>query len=205
MMIFLMQNIKIQCKGFLMKEKRISYLSVLLTPELKEEKGLYDFSNHHKMIWELWGDRENIPFLYRIKNNTLFVLSKEDFENSPEWLDEKFVRRNVPMSVKPGIYCYDVVVNPTKMVNHKRIPLTRNGDILKWWERKALNMGCRLNCDVVIKDKKKEKSSSRNITIFTANLQGIVEIVDSEKFTNIMLNGIGPAKRFGCGLMQIYK
>lgn len=43
----------------------------------------------------------------------------------------------------------------------------------------------------------------REAVIATLDLKGVLEVTDSEAFKEVLFNGIGPAKGFGCGLMLV--
>lgn len=44
---------------------------------------------------------------------------------------------------------------------------------------------------------------SREIRYSSMDFQGTLSVIDPEKFTYTLINGIGPAKAFGCGLMLV--
>lgn len=47
------------------------------------------------------------------------------------------------------------------------------------------------------------KRKGRDIQYSSLDFQGALTVVEPDKFTNVLLNGVGPAKAFGCGLMLV--
>ena len=45
--------------------------------------------------------------------------------------------------------------------------------------------------------------SGKGIALSTLDFEGVLQIVDPERFRAVLLTGIGPAKAFGCGLMLV--
>lgn len=47
------------------------------------------------------------------------------------------------------------------------------------------------------------KGKRRHVTLHTATFQGRLQVTDTELLTHALLNGIGPAKAYGCGLLTL--
>lgn len=107
-------------------------------------------------------------------------------------------------------YRFKVIVNPTRRNRTSRkLMAVRGREAVGHWfmERAAKTWGFvvdpeslqvdRIN---VLQFKDKEQ---RHITIGQAHIQGILHITDKEKFTRSFTQGIGRARAFGCGLLQI--
>ncbi|MGY2119152.1 type I-E CRISPR-associated protein Cas6/Cse3/CasE [Nocardia gipuzkoensis] len=52
-------------------------------------------------------------------------------------------------------------------------------------------------------DARKRNGSGKPVILHTATFEGRLEIVDVERFTAALVEGIGPAKAYGCGLMTL--
>lgn len=89
-----------------------------------------------------------------------------------------------------------------KRLNSNRVPLQDEERQLEWLEDKGKLHGFRV-FHVQIIHAKKQKSKKYNLTLFTVQFNGILQITDSEKFQHAIQKGIGPAKAFGCGLLSI--
>ncbi|PFX01250.1 CRISPR-associated endoribonuclease Cse3 [Nocardia farcinica] len=51
--------------------------------------------------------------------------------------------------------------------------------------------------------KKKHNRQAGTVTLHTATYEGRLEVTDPERLTTALLNGIGPAKAYGCGLLTL--
>ena len=104
---------------------------------------------------------------------------------------------------------FRLTANPTKRLSSgkgnkpgKRIALFKETDQLAWLHRKGTIHGFRLR-NAQISHAGKQTDQQRNLTLFTVQFDGLLQIIDSEEFNSAMRNGIGPAKAFGCGLLSI--
>jgi len=107
-------------------------------------------------------------------------------------------------------YRFNVIVNPTRRDSASRKLITVKGReaIAEWFAQRALqSWGFNVspehfqidNIDVLnFKDKKQ-----RPVTICQAHVQGQLSVTDTEKFHRSFTQGIGRARAFGCGLLQI--
>lgn len=50
---------------------------------------------------------------------------------------------------------------------------------------------------------RKDKGSSQEVTLRTADFEGILTITDTDSFKQTLLSGIGRAKAYGCGLLTV--
>lgn len=94
--------------------------------------------------------------------------------------------------------------NPTVKRNGKRYGLIRDDALEKWMLKWEGSMGVKLLSFNVI-DEGYLKGHKRDgiIQIKTARFEGRFQVVDTEKLLAKMIEGIGPAKGFGCGLLSI--
>jgi len=112
-------------------------------------------------------------------------------------------------------YLFKLTANPTIKRNGKRYALYKENDQIQWLIKKGIQHGFKpiyLNCsNFTIGNKSKTKNLTQqqlrksDIYHFGVNYTGAIQITDPEKALNALLNGIGPAKAFGFGLLTIAK
>ena len=66
----------------------------------------------------------------------------------------------------------------------------------------ALEEG-RVRADGHRRHRLRKPGAHRSIRISTLDFQGYLRVVDPDKFNQVLFNGLGPAKGFGCGLMLV--
>jgi CRISPR-associated protein Cas6/Cse3/CasE subtype I-E len=186
-------------------------IDIPITEDLFFHKKLENPYNYHKLIWELWGDREPTTFLFRVDEKRILVLSSCPIDNTNTgWLGKCRIGQDHVVNYD-GKYFYDIFVNPIKKSkeDHKSIPLKSESDILGWWSRVSMKYGFEINKDLTrISCGHNEISygpSGNVITKYKVRIEGCMKIVDPVKFNNQFPKGFGPSKRFGCGLMLIVK
>ncbi len=50
---------------------------------------------------------------------------------------------------------------------------------------------------------RKKNNGAKPVVLHTATFEGRLRITDTTAFTERLLNGIGPAKSYGCGLLTL--
>lgn len=107
-------------------------------------------------------------------------------------------------------YRFKVIVNPTRRdsASRKLLPVKGRAQIADWFcERAQQSWGFRAppehiqvdRVDVLLfKDKQQHP-----VTLAQAHVQGLLEVTDRMQFRNSFARGIGRARTFGCGLLQI--
>jgi CRISPR system Cascade subunit CasE len=201
------------------------YLSKLVLNPRKTEV-LRDLSNAHKLhqrIMQAFPDEENRDhpregwhILFRQEPDSDIVLVQSEIE--PDWSklpDGYWSNHNVkPVTFDAAqfgsgrILQFRLRANPSKRdkETRKTIGLFRQADQLAWLERQADRCGFKLHgVDVIpspnvfgIKGK-----GSPPIRITTALYQGILEVTDPNQFLNVLRQGIGRGKSYGCGLLSV--
>ena len=82
----------------------------------------------------------------------------------------------------------------------------------RWLGEKEARLGCRIEPDRLrvdghfvhcLKGRRDEKGVCRGITLSTLDFEGELRVTDPDIFSPALLNGIGPAKAFGCGLLLV--
>ena len=130
--------------------------------------------------------------------------------------DLQTAKANTIVFSRDSLFSFKLTGNPTKKISDRnnktndngevrklRVPLYEKDEQLSWLKRKLFESANIM--DIYIKNKpaiyfnKKQHSGK----IFAVQYEGLLEINDAEKFANAFLNGIGPAKAFGCGLLLL--
>lgn len=107
-------------------------------------------------------------------------------------------------------YRFKVTVNPTRRDNKSRKLLAVKGrdDIAKWFaERAQGSWGFEVAAQSLQVDKVEvlqfKDKHQRQVTIGQAHIQGLLTVTDRAAFTKSFQQGIGRARAFGCGLLQV--
>ncbi|WP_349343549.1 type I-E CRISPR-associated protein Cas6/Cse3/CasE [Marinobacter sp. MMG032] len=107
-------------------------------------------------------------------------------------------------------YRFQVVVNPTRRdsATRKLLPVKGRDAIKAWFcERAEKSWGFQVSPDHLQVDQvniQRFKDKAKNpVTIAQASLQGELQVIDPEQFKTSFRLGIGRARAFGCGLLQI--
>lgn len=111
-----------------------------------------------------------------------------------------------------------LVANPIKTINDEsgrknakgeikkcRVPLLKEEDQRDWIVRKLQNAAVleTLVIDPASPLKFRKNKEERVGKIQSVSFQGVLKVREPEIMHSLLLNGIGPAKAFGCGLMLI--
>jgi CRISPR system Cascade subunit CasE len=179
----------------------------------------------HRVVYSLYDDvRDAGQKSASQSSGILFADQGGDFhgrrilmlaDRSPAECIDKQYGQVQSKSIPDDFLCHDsyrfkVVVNPTRRdsASRKLIPVKGREAIAEWFARRApLSWGFSVslehlqvdNVDVLhFKDK-----HQHSVTICQAHVQGQLSITDHTQFHNSFAQGIGRARAFGCGLLQI--
>ena len=107
-------------------------------------------------------------------------------------------------------YRFQIIVNPTRRdsASRKLMVVRGRNEVASWFSDRATSswgfsvsqQHLQVNKIEVLQFKDKEK---RNVTICQAHIQGFLYVTDSEVFANSFTQGVGRARAYGCGLLQI--
>ncbi|MBE0510783.1 MAG: type I-E CRISPR-associated protein Cas6/Cse3/CasE [Gammaproteobacteria bacterium] len=107
-------------------------------------------------------------------------------------------------------YRFKVIVNPARRDNKtkKLLPVRGREAIAAWFtDRAEQSWGFRVEPEHLQVDKIDVQQFSdkqqRQLTIAQAHLQGVLHVTDTTQFRTSFSQGIGRARSFGCGLLQI--
>jgi CRISPR system Cascade subunit CasE len=170
----------------------------------------------HKLLWWAFPDMPEAerPLLFRLENQARSrfqtVLMQSSIcprvvnAGSLSFLAQKEFQPNF----QNGQYLRFLVrVNPVKRLAEarKRVPLIDEDDQVLWLQRQ-LKDAAELDWEQIrieTKDTLFFRKCKTSGKIFTVTFSGILKVKDSNALRQVMENGIGPAKCFGCGLLSL--
>lgn len=103
-------------------------------------------------------------------------------------------------------YCFEIVINPVRRDNAsgKIVPVRGAEATAQWFQDKSLSWGFSTSSVEVVNTTVECFSKGQGrATIARATLTGTLEVTDRTAFIHAVYHGIGRAKAFGCGLLQI--
>jgi len=163
--------------------------------------------------------------LYRLdlepRSNTVSLLVQS--EKEPEWnrvdyLTECIIQKPEYKQLTPHINSgqqlhFRLRANPSVKrhtdgkANGCRVGLLREEDQLKWLYKKAEESGftvvdCRAIPEGIIQDERGQTEKGK-IRHYAVRFEGVLKVLNPDNFTDVLNNGIGPAKGFGFGLLSV--
>ncbi|MCG8038451.1 MAG: type I-E CRISPR-associated protein Cas6/Cse3/CasE [Candidatus Thiodiazotropha taylori] len=107
-------------------------------------------------------------------------------------------------------YRFKVIVNPTRRdsASRKLIAVRGRDQVAQWFAKRSSDSWgfevspLHLQVDKIEVLRFKDKHQ-RNVTIGQAHVQGLLRMSDKELFSNSFTQGIGRARAYGCGLLQL--
>ncbi len=115
---------------------------------------------------------------------------------------------------------HDVVMDAKQRMGWKDLPPDERPSLAHlayeagscWLREKEARLGCRIEAECLrvdshfvhcLKGRRDEKGIWRGIALSTLDFEGELSVTDPDIFLPALLNGIGPAKAFGCGLLLV--
>ncbi len=111
---------------------------------------------------------------------------------------------------------HDVVMNTKTQLGYSQLPPTKRPPVaeliqtsgIKWLQDRKEKCGFDFDEQAVIIESYEQNQAYKQgnkgaISYSTMDFSGVLRVTDPEKFTETLLNGIGPAKAFGCGLLLV--
>ena len=168
----------------------------------------------HRVVYSLFPkpDDQSRDFLYADKGGNwncrrILILSERRPE-TPEF--GEIESKEVPESfLQWDNYGFEVIVNPTQRngPSQKTTPIKGRENLHKWFIQKASALGFEVEPDSLQVSKIGVVSFNRDASITqthgTATFIGKLTVINREAFINSFKHGIGRAKGFGFGLLQI--
>jgi CRISPR system Cascade subunit CasE len=106
------------------------------------------------------------------------------------------------------VYRFIVTINPTKRrsSDKKIVPLTTKNEIVAWFKDKSNSWGFEIkpeNLEINQTGIWRFSKKGQEVTIAYAKINGLLQVLDHQIFTDYFKKGLGRAKTFGCGLLQL--
>jgi len=174
----------------------------------------------HRKIWDLFPDRPKAKrdFLFRVEQSSPTghtVLLQSTFE--PVSVKGGLVvlgQKEINYFFKAGMVLqFFLTANPTRRIRARgdkksnqgrcRVPLIDEDEIRDWLKRKIADVGQLRQVIIAGKNNLYFRKKCKPGKIVTVNYTGLLSVDDPESFANLVMNGIGPAKAFGCGLLSL--
>lgn len=202
------------------------YLSkVHITPE--KSGNAYEL---HRALWQLFPDRpdDSRSFLFRVeslsRHSGAQILLQSEYEPVPGSTDARclaskpvnfrfaqdqqfrFRLRCNPVKAVKDDRKGMVTRNGTTYTRSLRVPLINETEQQHWLERKLEQVGAQLQLVNVIQEaplyfrKNREKRSGK---IQPVLFEGVLLVREHQSFYQAVIDGIGPAKSFGMGLLSL--
>ncbi len=180
-------------------------------------KKIKDAYSIHKIVYSLFPkqDNETRDFLFADKGGNwncrqILILSNRK-PASPEF--GEIVSKEIPESfLEWAYYGFEIILNPTQRngPTQKTMPIRGMENLHKWFIQKAPALGFEVEPDSLqvtrIGVQKFDKNKEGTIFAHThssATFIGKLKVIDRQAFIKSFEQGIGRAKGFGFGLLQI--
>ena len=186
-----------------------------------------DVSELHRSTMSAFADmrgsarpRADLGILYRLGSGdeqfTLIVQSQV----RPRWddLPRGYLSRSADIRpleplldrIIPGsVWQFRLVANATVARQGARHGLTRERDLIAWLLARGTQLGARLEADRTptfiardLGDVRGRRGPNR-ITVRQASFDGVLEAVDAAALKRAVLDGVGRARAYGCGLLSL--
>lgn len=110
--------------------------------------------------------------------------------------------------LQAALYSFEIIINPVRRDNAggKIVPVRGREAVAQWFQEKSPSWGFAVHApSLQVTDITVERFTKGQalLTIAKATLTGRLEVDDRDAFTRAVHDGIGRAKAFGCGLLQI--
>lgn len=198
----------------------------LIDHELAARLRLTDTYAWHRATWKAFPDLDGTtrPFLSRLDENSggfqLLLLSREQRPVRPTWCPETnwSIKKVGDEFLRHRHYRFDLHANPTRKVkkldsnglptkNGRRESLNEGETQIGWLQRKARDSGFALldAPALTIESRRDHVFRKQNCWGLHTGVrfQGALEVTDPARFHEAFYLGIGSAKGFGFGLLQL--
>lgn len=192
-----------------------------ISPQEMRTMRLTDSYSVHRIVYSLFDDQRaqvekkgSTPsgFLFVDKGmvlGTYKILFLSD--RMPRQVDFGNIRiKQIPDNfLSADTYRFEVVINPTKRdsATGKLVAVKGRQQIQSWFENKSAFWGfCPVSTTTEVKKievVRFKKDESHTVVLEKATVTGVLKVTDRQLFIKSFTQGIGRAKAFGCGLLQI--
>ena len=187
--------------------------------------------DYHRQVWRLFPDEAKESrsddaesrqgFLFRIEESKtgrptcLLVQSRRPPQNT-SGLTLIGTREFHPKPVQGQSLAFILTANPIKTIvdtqrefkdkeksEKCRVPLIREGEQREWLARKLASAGAIVTANVQPRPPIYFRKNHRAGKLVTVIFDGVLQVSDPVYLLQILENGVGPAKGFGCGLLLV--
>lgn len=167
----------------------------------------------HRVVYSLFPKKDDATreFLYADKGGsflerTILILSDSEPE-LPEYGELRSKRINESF-LQHSLYGFEVIVNPVQRDNKsgKIVPVRGKDELCQWFTKRAPTFGFTINPELLTvgdTDVLQFKKDGHIVTLGKAKFTGKLEVTDRDLFIATFKHGLGKAKGFGFGLLQI--
>ena len=172
----------------------------------------FDEYGLHQLVYSLFPNSSERDFLYFVDHGSFgnVKIIIQSLTVPEHYGIGRLDTRTVPDEFyHQNRYFFRVRVNPVVKCSGKMIRIEgRTQEAAAWLCRRADTFGVRFEEDTIDKEsggiiRMRKQRDSVPITISYADMTGILEVVDRDKFLTTVSNGIGGHKGFGFGLLQL--
>ena len=171
---------------------------------------LSDVQDLHRNIQALFDKkRSESKALFRVEGNQIFISSeKKPVIQAKNGIKIKSIREMEPVK-KGQVYVFNILTQPYKKHNSKRIPLKDKNKRIDWLNEKISEKGVfiteiREQGNRTIKSKIKSSNNKRdNFVLKAYQYFGVLVVMDAELFQNALRDGFGASKAYGLGLLTL--
>lgn len=170
---------------------------------------LTDGYTMHKIVYDLFpgSDRTFLyyqyPFAERRGVKILILSEDQPLVPAQGTIESKMVKESF---LRYRYYAFKVRLNPVTRLGGKATPVTGHDPLISWFLEKQERWGFVADAsgldlsDVGVATIQKGKN---RITLNQCTYTGVLEVVDQDRFIEGFENGLGRAKGFGFGLLQL--
>jgi CRISPR system CASCADE complex protein CasE/Cse3 len=167
----------------------------------------------HRVVYSLFPKKDGVSreFLYADKGGsflerTILILSESE-PVMPEYGELRSKRINESF-LQHSLYGFEVIVNPVRRDNKSGaiVPVRGKDELCQWFTKKAPTFGFTVNPELLTvgdTDVLQFKKDGHSVTLGKAKFTGKLEVTDRDLFIATFKHGLGKAKGFGFGLLQI--
>lgn len=184
---------------------------ITLGPRDCRDKRLTDGYSVHRLVYDLFatpGDASRILYVDKgARGGTRVVLVLAPAR--PRATDLQLETKEVaPGFLGYPAYAFETILNPVRCESQsrKRIPVTGQLPLLKWFLEKAAGAGFvpdESRLEVKTLPVLEFTAKERHYVFNRARFSGVLSVTDAERFRRAFATGIGRAKGFGFGLLQL--
>jgi CRISPR-associated protein Cas6/Cse3/CasE subtype I-E len=172
------------------------------------ENEMYDNYKAHQIISNIFNESVQFDVSYKNMMVEILIYSNNEIKNIPTF--GQIISKDFNPSFQKTNYKIKVNANIVKSVKQddkcKKIPLTSEIDVLEYFNERSEKFGITINSLISSGSKTKTffKNSSK-ITATSSDLTISCNVFNEELFKNMVFTGIGSQRKFGYGLVKVFK